>query len=706
MPTILTNTPLSALQALALDTETTGLDVRQARVIEIGIAGYGLPVAWSSLVNPGIPIPARSTGVHGIDDAMVAAAPGFGNAWRMARAILADHIIIGHSLGFDLAVLKRSCEREGLAWSEPLWLDTRFLAILLEARLPDFSLGALGAWLELPPLANHRALADAEAAAAVLGAMVPRLRARGIHTVGEALAACRRIEGMSQDLSRAGWAGPPPPSQRPPAEPRGDGRPSGGFDAYPFQHRVEALMSAPPLFIAAAETVGAALQQLTERQVSGLFVGDPARPAGEAGIVTERDILRALARQGATALDGPVDSIATRPLVTIRSGAFVYRAIGTMARLGIRHLAVVGDDHARIVGALSQRDLLRLRAQSALLLGDEIDVATCTADLGRGWAKLPVMAQALVQEGLPAADVAGIIARELGALTRRAAMLAEQAMVEAGHGAAPVPYGVLVLGSAGRGESLLAMDQDNAIIFAEGEPGGHADRWFAALGARFAAMLHEVGVPLCKGGVMAREAAFRGSVATWRERMEHWLGRSSPEDLLNVDIVFDARTVHGDPELFQPLLERFAAAASQNAAFLKLLIASHPDAAVPLGFFGALKGDADGRLDLKRHLMSRVVAAARVLAIRHRQQSRSTAGRLSAVQTLGSDAPAGLGDLAQAYARAQALVLRAQLADIAQGQPPENRVPLAPLSAAERAQLKTDLGRLASLAETIRSAVF
>jgi hypothetical protein len=27
-----------------------------------------------------------------------------------------------------------------------------------------------------------------------------------------------------------------------------------------------------------------------------------------------------------------------------------------------------------------------------------------------------------------------------------------------------------VLGSAGRGESLLAMDQDNALVFAEGEP--------------------------------------------------------------------------------------------------------------------------------------------------------------------------------------------------------------------------------------------
>jgi DNA polymerase-3 subunit epsilon/CBS domain-containing protein len=90
-----------------------------------------------------------------------------------------------------------------------------------------------------------------------------------------------------------------------------------------------------------------------------------------------------------------------------------------------------------------------------------------------------------------------------------------------------------VLGSGGRGESLLAMDQDNALFFAEGEPGGAEDRWFEALGAHIADILHEVGLPYCKGGVMAKNAPWRGSAKTWRDRIAGWIRRSKPEDLLS-----------------------------------------------------------------------------------------------------------------------------------------------------------------------------
>ncbi|MCX7324523.1 MAG: DUF294 nucleotidyltransferase-like domain-containing protein [Hyphomicrobiales bacterium] len=706
MPSILTNTPLAALQALALDTETTGLDIRKARVIEIGLSGHNLPGAWSRLINPEVPIAPASTSIHGITDAMVADAPRFGEVWGEARGLIGSHVIIGHSLGFDLAILKGECQRAGLDWQEPVWLDTRFLAIVLGARLPDFSIGALCAWLDLPAIANHRALADAQATSAVFRAMAPRLRERGIHTVGEALSACWRVQAVINELARAGWSEPPTLGVLTDREPASDARQDGGFDSYPYQHRVSALMSAPPAFRAPLDTIRSALEDLARRQISSLFVGSATDAAGHVGIITERDILRALARDGAQALDQPVDSIATRPLVTVRSGAYVYRAIGLMARLGIRHLAVVGDDSSEVIGALSQRDLLRLRAQSSLLLGDAIDAADSPPEMGRVWARLPAVARSLIGEGITAPDIAGIIARELGALTRRAAVLAEQDMAASGLGLAPCPYAVLVLGSAGREESLLAMDQDNAIVFAEGLPDGPEDRWFAQLGARIATILNEVGVPFCKGGVMAREPSFRGSVATWRGRMDHWLSRSSPSDLLNVDIVFDARTVHGDPTLFLGLLTQFASAARQNAAFLKLLIASHPDASVPISLFGNLKADADGRLDLKRHVLSRAVGAARVLAIRHGQRARSTLDRLAAVQTLDIGELSSLDELAQAYARTLGLVLQSQIRDVGEGRPPDNRVALSALSTLERGKLKADLASVSDLGDVVRSAVF
>ena len=74
--------------------------------------------------------------------------------------------------------------------------------------------------------------------------------------------------------------------------------------------------------------------------------------------------------------------------------------------------------------------------------------------------------------------MAEIISEELCSLTRRAAVLAEQQMQIEGHGPPPCPYAMLVLGSGGRGESLMAPDQDNAIVFAHGEPDGAEDSWF------------------------------------------------------------------------------------------------------------------------------------------------------------------------------------------------------------------------------------
>ena len=114
-----------------------------------------------------------------------------------------------------------------------------------------------------------------------------------------------------------------------------------------------------------------------------------------------------------------------------------------------------------------------------------------------------------------------------------------------GLGPPPVPYAVLVLGSAGRGESQLAADQDNAIVYAQGSEGGPEDRYFEALAGHMSGILDAAGVPLCKGGVMARNRDWRKSVADWQATIDGWVRRQRPQDLLNVDIFFDAVPVHG-----------------------------------------------------------------------------------------------------------------------------------------------------------------
>ena len=60
---------------------------------------------FARLVRPGEPIPKLAIGIHGIDDAAVADAPAFADIWPELSAFIGGGVVIGHALGFDLAVL-------------------------------------------------------------------------------------------------------------------------------------------------------------------------------------------------------------------------------------------------------------------------------------------------------------------------------------------------------------------------------------------------------------------------------------------------------------------------------------------------------------------------------------------------------------------------------------------------------------------------
>ena len=98
-----------------------------------------------------------------------------------------------------------------------------------------------------------------------------------------------------------------------------------------------------------------------------------------------------------------------------------------MSRLKLRHLGVE-NENGDICGVVTSRDLLRLRAQEASILGDALDQANDVPALAAAWARLPQAASGLVAEGVGARDIAAVISRELGALTRRAGVLAERRM--------------------------------------------------------------------------------------------------------------------------------------------------------------------------------------------------------------------------------------------------------------------------------------
>ena len=701
-------TPLIALDAVIIDTETTGLDPAKAWIVEIAAVRFvggrlDARAPFRRRLRPGAPIPAIATRIHGIDDAAVATAPAFADIWPEFSAFVGNAVVIGHALGFDLAVLKRECERAGIAWVRPRTLDTRLLAEIAEPELSGHSLDNLAAWLGVEITDRHSALGDAMTCARIFLALLPKLREGNIRTLAEAENSCRALTKALDEHHRAGWVEPIAAPGRTDTE-----RALQRIDSYPYRHRVREIMRAPQ-FIIADQPVRAALAQMMSAQISSLYVRSPHATAEriearETGIITERDLLRALSQHDTGVLDLPVERFMSRPLVMVSADAFIYRAIGLMSRLKIRHLAAV-DDVGSVVGALSARDLLRLRAGEAVMLGAEIDLANDVPALAAAWAKMPRVAAALLAEEVLVRNIAAVISRELCALTRQAAVIAEQRMREQGRGGPSCPYAVAVLGSAGRDESLLAMDQDNALFFAQGEPGGDEDRWFETFGAHLADILHQAGLPYCPGGVMAKNPQWRGSLATWQARIDHWIGRSNPQDLLCVDIFFDLRGVHGDVSLANRLRESAFAAAKGQSAFAKLLVESAGAIEPGLTFFRRFR-TAQGRINLKKAGLFGTVTAARALAICHHVIVRSTPERLAGIKALGIGGERDLDALVEAQGVFLELILSQQIADMEHGTPASNAVLVKRLSQRDQVRLRHALQAVEPLDELTRDLLF
>lgn len=463
------------------------------------------------------------------------------------------------------------------------------------------------------------------------------------------------------------------------------------IDAYPYRHRLAEVMAQPVVTAPPDLPLGEAAARMERLGISSLIVEGSWHGAA-AGIVTERDVLRAVVRQGAEALAQPVSAAMGHPLHGLPQEAFVYQALGRMDRLGVRHLAV-WDGQGRAVGIVTARMLLRQRAGEALALGDRIQVAGDAAGLGAVRARLPDLAAALLGEGVPALDVAAVLAEVLRDLTARAADLAA-AGVERERGPPPAPWCVLVLGSAGRGETLLAFDQDNALIHGGTE---EDDPWYAAVAERMCATLAEAGVPRCRGGVMASNPAWRHGLEGWRAQLRRWVGSAGPQDLLEVDVFFDFIPVFGDRALADALRAE-ALEVARDIGFLKNLGAELERASAPLGLFGGFRTE-DGRVDLKLGALWPVVAGARVLALRHGVAATGTLARLAVA---GEGDGAALGDLFTLAAR---LTLDQQIADAATGAAPGPRVDVTRLDRPTRRRLREALKAVALVPEVVRAGL-
>jgi CBS domain-containing protein len=104
-------------------------------------------------------------------------------------------------------------------------------------------------------------------------------------------------------------------------------------------------------------TLGEAARLLSERKIGAILVGDAFRPV--LGILSERDIVRAVAARGAAALDEPVSSVMTEKVVTCTGASAIQEVMEMMTDGKFRHVPVV--EGGKLVGIISIGDVVKNR---------------------------------------------------------------------------------------------------------------------------------------------------------------------------------------------------------------------------------------------------------------------------------------------------------------------------------------------------------
>jgi DNA polymerase-3 subunit epsilon len=169
-----------------IDFETTGLSPamgdRATEVAIVLVEGGRVVDRFQSLMNAGVRIPAFITGLTGITNAMVACAPDAATVMADANRFVGNAPLVAHNASFDRKFWEAELARAGVMMAmtaaQP-FACTMLVSRRLYPQAPSHKLGVLVDYHHLPKAGRaHRALADAEMAASLLGQIQHDLRTR------------------------------------------------------------------------------------------------------------------------------------------------------------------------------------------------------------------------------------------------------------------------------------------------------------------------------------------------------------------------------------------------------------------------------------------------------------------------------------------------------------------------------------------------
>jgi PAS domain S-box-containing protein len=380
-----------------------------------------------------------------------------------------------------------------------------------------------------------------------------------------------------------------------------------------------------PLLINYRETVQALAKKVSAAASDAALVVDEEDHL--LGIITHADMASRV-WSSADAGTAAVHRVMSSPVITASADCSIIEALALMRNNHIHHLPVPDDD-GKPLGMVRFSDLAVLLYAMPAFSSLDVGNATSFAALGAYRERYIQSLLPLIRQSVDPHVIFRSLSTLSDAITHRII-----AMVTETIGEPPVPYCFVSLGSDARVEQSLSTDQDNALIFQdvplEDLPAVY--QYFHAFSDRVCTALNEAGYQFCKGNVMAMNHEWCQPLSVWKAYFHKWINTANGKDLLDINIFFDIRAVHGEAGFVADLHKHIRQLTEANPAYLYHLTQNTLFLKPQVGFWGNILLETAGAppetVNIKESIMP-VVNFARIYALRHHAEVSGTTERLN-----------------------------------------------------------------------------
>jgi CBS domain-containing protein len=204
---------------------------------------------------------------------------------------------------------------------------------------------------------------------------------------------------------------------------------------------------------------------------------------------------------------------------------------------------------------------------------------------------------------------------------------------------------------------------------------------------------------------MASNPRFCSPLPRWKELFSSWINIAEPKDLLEFNIFFDFRCIHGQADLVSQLHRHVLATLNQVPGFFVHLAQNALHYKSLLSFFGNIVAEPDHRGSSKsfniKEALTPIISFARLYALRAGVSETNTVERLQRLGQLNVLSPGLPEEIAEAYQFLMTLRLRHQCEAVRTGQPFSNQIGIKSFTRIEESTLKEILAQVTGLQKRI-----